>query len=270
MSSTTSPIPLAITGAAGRMGKRLIALVQEEQPPRFKLVSAIDAPTSPFIGQDAGEVAGAGETNVLIRPTLEAAPRVLIDFSAPVATRALLPICAAKKIAMIIGTTGLTDADQKLIDDAAKSIPIIQAGNTGLGINVLLAVVAQVAQKLGPDFDIEILEAHHNQKKDAPSGTAMALADSILAATNRTHKDLDFGRHGHEAKRIPGSIGMQAVRMGDVVGEHTVYYATQGERIEIKHVATNRDTFVRGALRAAAWIAAQEPGRYAMKDVLGL
>jgi 4-hydroxy-tetrahydrodipicolinate reductase len=263
-------IPLAITGAAGRMGKRLISLILEESPRRFELVAALDAPNTPAIGQDAGTVAGSAPCGVKISPALEAAPKVLIDFSAPVATRALLPICAAKKIAMIIGTTGLTAADQNLIDDAAKTIPIIQAGNTGLGINVLLAIVAQAAQKLGPDFDIEIVESHHNQKKDAPSGTAMALADSILAATGKTQEDLDFGRHGHEAKRIPGSIGMHAVRMGDVVGEHTVYYSTQGERIEIKHVATNRDTFARGALRAAAWIATKAPGRYQMKDVLGL
>ena len=264
------PIPIAITGASGRMGRRLIALAHEESPRRFDLVAALEAANSPTIGQDAGTLAGAAACGVKITATLASKPKVLIDFSAPVATRALLPICAAKKIAMIIGTTGLTGDDQKLIDDAAKSIPIIQAGNTGLGINVLLAIVAQVAQKLGPDFDIEIVESHHNQKKDAPSGTAMALADSILAATGKTQKDLDFGRHGHEAKRIPGSIGMHAVRMGDVVGEHAVYYATQGERIEIKHVATNRDTFARGALRAAEWIADRKPGRYHMKDVLGL
>jgi 4-hydroxy-tetrahydrodipicolinate reductase len=199
-----------------------------------------------------------------------ATTKVVIDFSAPAATRILIPQCVKNKIAMIIGTTGLTADDQKLIDDAAKSIAVIQAGNTGLGVNVLLAIVAQVAQKLGPDYDIEITESHHNQKKDAPSGTAMALADSILSATNKTHADLDFGRNGHEAKRVPGRIGVHALRMGDVVGEHTVYYATQGERIEIKHVATSRDTFAKGALRAAAWIAAKPPGRYQMKDVLGL
>ncbi len=274
--SASSVTPVIITGAAGRMGKRLISLVMQ-QPDKLKLVGAVDRADSPFLGQDAAQVAGAGaNSGVAITATLPDAlspsPRpVIIDFSAPVATRLMLKSAVDRKWGMLIGTTGLTADDQKLIDQAGATIPILQAGNTGLGINVLLAIVSQIAQKLGPDFDIEIVEAHHNQKKDAPSGTAMALAESICKSTGRTtEKDLDYGRHGHEAKRVPGTIGMHAVRGGDIVGEHTVMYAGTGERVEVKHIATSRDVFAGGALRAAAFLSAQNPGRYTMKDVLGL
>ena len=268
----TNPlIPLAICGAAGRMGRRLIALALEEQPRRFALVAAADAAASPFIGRDAGQLAGGGDAGVMIAATITGKPRVAIDFSVPAATRALIPFAVENNIALIVGTTGLTADDHALIDSAARTIPIMQATNTSLGVNLLFQVAAQIAQKLGPDYDIEIVEAHHNQKKDAPSGTALSLAESIVAATGRSmEQDIVYGRHGGEAKRVPGSIGMHAVRMADVVGEHTIYYATAGERIELKHVASTRDTFVRGALRAAEWIATQEPGRYSMKDVLGL
>ncbi len=176
-----------------------------------------------------------------------------------------------RKIALLIGTTGLTSADQELIDQAAQTIPILQATNTSLGVNVLLAIAAQVARQLGDAYDIEIVEAHHNQKKDAPSGTALSLAESLCKSTGRSlDKELVHGREGPDTLRKKGTIGMHAVRMGDVVGEHTIYYATPGERIEIRHVATNRDTFARGALRAALFLARQRPGRYTMNDVLGL
>jgi 4-hydroxy-tetrahydrodipicolinate reductase len=268
--NATSPISLAITGASGRMGKRLIALALE-QPEQFRLVAALERPDMPVVGQDAGRVAGVGDSNVNISTVLTATPQVLIDFSAPSATRALLADCARRGIGMLIGTTGLTADDQCLIDDAARQIPILQATNTSLGVNVLLAVAAQVARQLGAAYDIEIVEAHHNQKKDAPSGTALSLAESICRATARSmEKDLVHGRHGHDARRKPGTIGMHAVRMGDVVGEHTVYFATGGERIELRHVATTRDTFARGALHAAAFLARQKPGRYTMANVLGL
>ncbi len=268
--SISPPISLAITGASGRMGKRLIALAME-QPDQFLLAAALDRADSPCLGQDAGKVAGAGDAHVDISATLTGNPRVLIDFSAPAATRALLAECIKRKIAMLIGTTGLIADDQRLIDDAARHIPILQATNTSLGVNVLLSIAAQVARQLGSAYDIEIVEAHHNQKKDAPSGTALSLAESICKATGRSmDKDLVHGRHGHEAKRVPGTVGMHAIRMGDVVGEHTVYFATGGERIELRHVATTRDTFVRGALRTATFLAAQKPGRYTMANVLGL
>jgi 4-hydroxy-tetrahydrodipicolinate reductase len=262
-------ISLAIAGAAGRMGRRLIALASE-QPQVFQLTAAIDASGTSFIGQDAGTLAGVSSTGVAIAPTLAGNPAVLIDFSAPAATRALIPVCVERKVAMIIGTTGLTPADHEQIAKASISIPILQATNTSLGVTVLLAVAAQVARQLGEAYDIEIVEAHHNQKKDAPSGTALSLAEAICKATGRdAQKDLVHGREGEDPRR-PKTIGMHAVRMGDVVGEHTIYYATPGERIEIKHVATNRDTFARGALRAAQFLAGRNPGRYTMNDVLGV
>jgi len=267
------PIHLAISGAAGRMGKRLIAL-SAEQKDTFQLVAALDAPHCIVLGQDAGNFSGWGNLNVPISTSLDSAtqnPDVLIDFTTPAATRAMISQCVARKIAMIVGTTGLSTAEHDLINQAAKTIPILQAYNTSLGVNVLLAVAAQIAKQLGPDYDIEITEAHHNQKKDAPSGTAMALADSICTATGRDiNSALIHGREGLDAQRAKGTIGMHSIRMGDVVGEHTVYYATPGERIELKHIATTRDTFVKGALRAARWIAQAKPGRYSMKDVLGL
>jgi 4-hydroxy-tetrahydrodipicolinate reductase len=171
----------------------------------------------------------------------------------------------------LIGTTGLNAGDQRLIDDAAMHIPILQATNTSLGVNVLLDIAAKIARQLGAAYDIEIIEAHHNQKKDAPSGTALSLAESICNATGKSiDTALVHGRHGVEAKRTPGTIGMHSLRMGDVVGEHTISYATNGERIEIRHVATTRDTFARGALRAAAFLATQKPARYTMANVLGL
>jgi 4-hydroxy-tetrahydrodipicolinate reductase len=265
-----STVSLGISGAAGRMGRRLIALAAE-QPELFRLTTAIDAPGSPALGKDAGTVAGVQPAGVALTATLAGNPDVIIDFSAPAATRALLAQCVDRKIAMIIGTTGLTAADHQLIDQAAETIPVLQATNTSLGVNVLLAVAAQVARQLGEAYDIEIVESHHNLKKDAPSGTALSLAESICKATGRSmEKDLVNGREGHDALRKKGTIGMHAVRMGDVVGEHTIYYATPGERVEIRHVATNRDTFVRGALRAAAFLAQQKAGRYTMSDVLGL
>jgi 4-hydroxy-tetrahydrodipicolinate reductase len=265
-----TPIHLGITGAAGRMGRRLVALAAE-QPEVFRLVCAVDAPSCPDLGKDAGVLAGVAPAGVALTATLSGNPQVMIDFSAPPATRSLLRQCAEQKIALLIGTTGLTGDDQTLIDQAAKVIPVLQATNTSLGVNVLLAVAAQVARKLGPAYDIEIVEAHHNQKKDAPSGTALSLAESICKATGRElERDLVHGRHGHDTKRKPGTIGMHAVRMGDVVGEHTVYFATGGERVELKHIATTRDTLVRGALRAAAFVAGAKPGRYTMADVLGL
>ncbi len=263
-------ITLAISGAAGRMGRRLIALAAE-QPDLFTLAAALDAPHSPSQNLDAGTVAGVAPLGVPISAQLQTTPQVAIDFSAPAATRTLLAQCVARKIAMVIGTTGLTADDQKAIDDAAKSIAILQATNTGVGVNVLLGLVAQAARQLGDAYDIEIIEAHHNLKKDAPSGTALSLAEAAATATGR---DIDsalvHGRQGHDALRKKGTIGMHAVRMGDVVGEHTVYFATSGERIELRHVATNRDTFARGALRAAAFVARKTPGRYTMRDVLGL
>jgi 4-hydroxy-tetrahydrodipicolinate reductase len=171
---------------------------------------------------------------------------------------------------MVVGTTGLQDQDHAAIDRAAAGIAILQAPNMSLGVNLLFKIAGEVAKKLGDDYDIEIVEGHHRFKKDAPSGTAMGLADAILKSTGKSRDALVYDRHGDEAVRKRGDIGMHALRIGDEVGRHTAYFAALGERLELTHVATNRDTFVHGALRAAKWLAGQKPGRYAIADVLGL
>lgn len=266
------PIALGILGAAGRMGRRLVALAAEDA--QFKLVAATEGTGHPLLGQDAGLLAGLSANGILLSDQLPGPPTrldVMIDFTTPAATRAALQTCAQQHIALVIGTTGLTAADHQAIDQAAATIPVLQAPNMSLGVNLLFALAAQVARRLGDDYDIEITEAHHRFKKDAPSGTALGIAQAICQATGKSmERDLVHGRHGDDALRRRGTIGMHALRMGDVVGDHTVSFATLGERLELSHQATTRDVFVRGALRAAKWLVDRPAGRYHMKDVLGL
>ena len=261
-------IKLAITGACGRMGKRLIALARAEKA--FDLVATIDRPDSDELSRDAGEIAGIGAIGLPITSDMRPTPDVLIDFTAPESTRRWLKTCKDREIAMVIGTTALKEKDHAAIDVASAHIPILQAPNMSVGVNVLLKLAALAAKGLGEDYDIEIVEGHHRFKKDAPSGTALALADSILKALGKTRKALVMGRYGDDAERKAGQIGMHSLRMGDEVGKHTVYFAALGERVELGHVATSRDTFAIGALRAAKWLYAQKPGRYSMADVLGI
>ncbi|MEX0777034.1 MAG: 4-hydroxy-tetrahydrodipicolinate reductase [Phycisphaeraceae bacterium] len=268
-----TPIRLAINGAAGRMGRRLIALACED--PQLTVTAAVEGPASSDLGKDAGAIAGVQTLGVPITDHLPAGTgaAVMIDFTVPAATRAAIAACIQANLPLVIGTTGLTADDQQRIDQAARSIPILQAPNMSLGVNLLFALAAQVAKRLGDDYDIEITEAHHRFKKDAPSGTALGIAKAICDATGKSlDKDLVHGRHGDDAPRQRGQIGMHALRMGDVVGEHTASFATLGERLELRHVATTRDVFARGALRAAQWLAApgRTPGRYTMAHVLGL
>ena len=259
---------IAITGAAGRMGLRLIALAKQDGG--FNVVGAIEKPDHPNMSRDAGELAGVGPIGTRLSHDLKPTPQVLIDFSAPASTRHWLKTCRDRKIAMLIGTTGLQWGDQAAIDQAAADIPILQATNMSLGVAVLNRIAGQVAKQLGDDYDIEIVEAHHRFKKDAPSGTAATLAEAILKATGKKGDALVYGRHGDETTRQRGQVGMHSLRMGDEVGRHTAYFAAQGERLELTHVATNRDTFAHGALRAAKWLAAQKPGRYTIDHVLGM
>ncbi len=259
---------LAITGASGRMGSRLIALAGKD--PAFKLLAAIERPDSPLMGRDGGEVAGIGSIGVPLAFDLRPTPDVLIDFTTPAATRHWLKTCRDRGIGMVIGTTGLQPTDHDAIDQAAVDIPIIQAPNMSLGVNLLFKIAAEVARILGDEYDIEIVEGHHRFKKDAPSGTALGLADAILKATGKTRDRLVYDRHGDDVVREPGDIGVHALRIGDEVGKHTAYFAALGERLELTHVATNRDTFVHGALRAAKWLSSQKPGRYTIADVIGL
>ncbi len=259
---------LAITGASGRMGSRLVALATKD--PALKLLAAIARPDSPNLARDAGEVAGIGAIGIPLSFDLRPTPQVLIDFTSPVGMRHWLKTCRDRGIGMVIGTTGLQPTDHDAIDMAAADIAIVQAPNMSLGVNLLFKIAGEVARRLGDEYDIEIVEGHHRFKKDAPSGTASGIADAILKATGKTKESLIHGRHGDDVVRKPGDIGMHSLRIGDEIGRHTAYFAALGERLELTHVATNRDTFVHGALRAAKWLAGQKPGRYTVADVLGL
>ena len=259
---------IAITGAAGRMGRRIAALAIESE--QFDIVAALESPGHADTGKDVGELAGVGAFGVCLSNELADTPDVLIDFSLPEGTLQWLPICRQKLIPMIIGTTGLTESHLAEIADTAADIPIVRAANMSVGVNVLLKVVAEVARALGEDYDIEIAETHHRFKKDAPSGTAVALAKSICQATGKDYGEVAVFGRGGMCPRNAGEIGMHALRVGDTVGEHTVHFGNLGETITIGHSAHTRDTFVRGALRAAQWIAGKAPRLYSMQDVLGL
>jgi 4-hydroxy-tetrahydrodipicolinate reductase len=262
-------VRIVVNGAAGRMGRRLIVLAGESQD--LQVVGAMEHAGHPLLGQDAGVVAGVAPIGIRIATEPPASLDVLIDFSAPPGTRTALAACLARGAALAIGTTGLSAEDLHAIEQAGAKIPVLQAPNMSLGVNLLFALAGQVARQLGSDYDIEITEAHHRFKKDAPSGTALGLAKAICDATGRDpDRSLVHGRHGDAAARPPGQIGMHALRMGDVVGRHTVSFATLGEELHLTHNATSRDVFARGALRAARWLAGKPPARYSMKDVLGL
>lgn len=262
-------VTVAIAGAAGRMGRRLVALA--DQMAGIELVGAFEHAGHEAIGSDSGQLASGSPNGIPITEGPSTKEDVLIDFTTPEATRELLELCAYEDIGLVIGTTGFTEADERAIDEAARSVPILQAANFSLVVNVLNSLAARAAQMLGDAYDIEIAEAHHRWKKDAPSGTAKMLARSICEATDRDYgRDVVFARQGADAQRRPGEIAVQALRLGDVVGEHTVMFAAPGERMELKHIGTSRDSYATGALRAAQWLKGRKPGRYAMKDVLGL
>lgn len=259
---------LAINGAAGRMGRRLVALAGRDTD--LELVAALDHKGCGLLGQDAGRIAGGTDLGVTISSSLDAKPDVMIDFSVQPAVGPVVRLCKDRGIPLVIGTTGLTAEDEHAIDDSAGSIPVLQAPNMSLGVNLLFALVGQVAKQLGDDYDIEVVEAHHRFKQDAPSGTAMGLVKSICDATGKDiDKDVKHGRSGMDPRR-PGEIGVHALRLGDEVGRHSVLFATLGEEIQLTHKATTRDTFAQGALRAAKWLADKPAGRYTMRDVLGL
>lgn len=261
-------IKIAIVGAGGRMGRRIAALAIELE--QFDIVSAIEQSNSPAIGADIGELAGAGIFGIKVSEDLLEAPQVLIDFSSPQSTQGWLDKCRAQSIPMVIGTTGLTPSQQAEVADAASVIPIIHSANYSVGVNVLLQVVGQVAKALGSDYDIEISESHHRFKKDAPSGTALALAHAICRSLGKdAGESMVYGRGGQQPRK-PGEIGMHALRLGDTVGEHTISFGSLGETVTIGHSAHTRDTFARGALRAAQWLVGRKPGLYTMTDVLGL
>lgn len=259
---------VAINGAAGRMGRRLVALAAEEG---LKVVAAVESRGHELLGKDAGELAGIGPIGIEVADHLQTPADVVIDFSAPAATRQILQACRQQGLPLVIGTTGLDAQLTAELDQAARQVAVLASANMSLGVNLLLDLVGRLAAKLADDYDIEIVEAHHRFKKDAPSGTALALAAAIGAATGQSlQKDVVHGRQGANVPRQRGEIGIHALRGGDLVGRHTVSFLGLGEEISISHLATNRDVFARGALRAAKWLAPKPPGRYSMKDVLGL
>lgn len=254
------------------MGARLVSLIKESSD--LQLVGALERKGHPAVGSDAGEVAGCGRAGVVVTDNLAALAEradVLIEFTAPDVTLMHLAIMAASRKAMVIGTTGLSANQIVEVQKAATSIPCVFSPNMSVGINVVLKVLAEMARAFGEDYDIEVTEAHHRLKKDAPSGTALKIAQVLADATGR---DLDqvaaYGRKGMIGERKRGEIGIQVIRAGDIVGDHTVLFGGQGERIEVTHRAQSRDTFARGALRAAHWVVTRPPGLYDMHDVLGL
>jgi 4-hydroxy-tetrahydrodipicolinate reductase len=263
---------LIVAGAGGRMGRTLIHAIAAIDG--ATLVGAVDAPGSAGIGRDAGELAGLGRNGVTvvadIAPLLPQAEGV-IDFTIPAATVALAEIAARHGLVHVIGTTGLSGENERMVEAAARRAVIVKSGNMSLGVNLLAALVTRVAKTLGEDFDIEIVEMHHNKKIDAPSGTALMFG---RAAAQGRGVDLEQraqrGRDGHTGARRPGDIGFAALRGGSVVGEHAVIFAGPAERIELAHKAEDRMIFARGAVRAALWARGRPPGLYSMADVLGL
>jgi len=260
---------LLIVGAAGRMGRRILSLAVEAN--QFDIVAAIEKQNHPDIGKDAGLVASAGPINVKLDNTYPTGADVAIDFSTPPTADKSIDYCLENSVALVLGTTGLSDEQREKIKTASAKIPVIYGTNMSVGMNVLFALVGQVASMLGDEYDTEIIEQHHRFKKDAPSGSALTLAENICKATGKKFPDcLTFGRSGKDSLREKGTIGIHAVRAGDITGIHSVVFGTLGEKITLNHTAHSRDTFARGALRAAQWLTGKKPGLYSMADVLGL
>lgn len=261
-------IHLAINGAGGRMGQRLVALAKEDHA--LKVIAALDAPTAPTQGRDAGEVAGIGNIDVAITPELPMAlrPDCVIDFSAPEGTMAILPVCVARQIPIVVATTGHTREQKEEIEAAAHFTAVLFAPNMSLVVNLLFKLTKLAAEALkGKGFDAEIVERHHRFKKDSPSGTAMRFAE-IIQQEQGGH--FVHGREGIVGERTPHEIGVHAVRGGDNVGEHTIIFTTIGETLELVHKGHNRDSYAKGALLAGKFLANRPAGRYTMNDVLGL
>ncbi|MCL2898861.1 4-hydroxy-tetrahydrodipicolinate reductase [Brenneria tiliae] len=268
----SSIIRIAVAGAGGRMGRQLIAAV--EQAEGAVLGAALERSGSSLAGVDAGELAGLGKTGVTVSDSLEAVRDdfdILIDFTRPEGTLAYLEFCRQHHKGMIIGTTGFDEQGKAAIRDAAREIGIVFAANFSVGVNVMLKLLEKAAKVMGDYSDIEIIEAHHRHKVDAPSGTALAMGEAIAGALGRDLKTCAvYAREGHTGERDPQSIGFATVRAGDIVGEHTAMFADIGERVEITHKASSRMTFANGAVRAAIWVKSRKEGLFDMRDVLGL
>jgi 4-hydroxy-tetrahydrodipicolinate reductase len=265
-------IKAIVAGAAGRMGRTIINLIF--QNPQIDLVAAFEHPENPAVGKDVGEVVGLPKTGILVENSLEKViekGEVIIDFTFHKASLEHARINAKYGKAMVIGTTGFSKEELAEVHELAKkNFPLVQDYNMSMGVNLLVKLVELTAKVLSEGYDIEIIEAHHRMKKDAPSGTALKLANAIATVLGRSDKDFRFCREGLIGERKETEIGIQTIRGGDIVGEHTVLFAGIGERIELTHRASSRETFARGAIKAALWVVGKPPGVYNMHDVLGL
>ncbi|MBI5327515.1 MAG: 4-hydroxy-tetrahydrodipicolinate reductase [Deltaproteobacteria bacterium] len=265
-------VKIVVTGAAGRMGRSIINVIRETSG--AELVGTVEKNGYADIGKDAGEVAGSGKLGIKLTDNFEKAIKkadCVIDFTFPEATMHHLDIALKSDIAMVIGTTGFSHHQRERFKEVGGQMQIVAAPNMSVGVNLLLKIVSDMARVLGRDYDVEIIEAHHRLKKDAPSGTAMRLAEVLAHSLNR---DLDkvavYERHGIIGERKPEEIGIQTIRAGDIVGDHTIIFGGLGERLEVTHRAQSRETFARGAVMAAQWVVKQPKGLYDMQDVLGL
>ena len=265
-------IKVGVIGAGGRMGRMLIEAVNDN--PQTTLKAAIERQGSSLVGADAGEVAAIGYLNVEIVDDLKSvvdAIDVLIDFSLPDATEQNMQICAEHNVAMVIGTTGFNEQQEQVLTQASENVAIVYAGNYSTGVNLSLKLLAMAAKAFGEEADVEVIEAHHKHKIDAPSGTAYMMAEAVAEARGQQLKDVAvYGREGQTGEREAGTIGIHAIRGGEIIGDHTVMFIADGEVVEITHRARARMTFAAGAVRAATWVIQQSAGQYNMQDVLGL
>jgi 4-hydroxy-tetrahydrodipicolinate reductase len=272
MQEEVAMVKIAVAGAAGRMGSRITALSQEYTG--LQLSGAFERKGHKDIGRDVGPLAGIGNTGVLLADSLDSiinAVDLIISFTTIEASLEHLRLASSRGKAIVIGTTGFSKDDMKEVGEHAKKIPCVMASNMSMGVNLLLKVLQDIARVLGEGYDIEIIEAHHRMKKDAPSGTALKMAQVIADALSRNLDEVAvYARKGIIGERKPKEIGIQTIRAGDIVGEHTVIFGGLGERIEVTHKVSSRDTFARGALRAALWLSGKPAGLYDMQDVLGL
>jgi len=263
---------IVVTGASGRMGQMLVRTVLDSE--RATLVAALERPGHDWIGQDVGVAMGGAEAGVAVTDDAVAAfaeAQAVIDFTAPAATVEFADLAAQARAVHVIGTTGLSEEDLDRLSKAARHAVIVRAGNMSLGVNLLVQLTKKVAAALDEEFDIEVIEAHHGRKVDAPSGTALMLGEAAAEGRGVSLRDVeDRARDGETGPREAGHIGFSVVRGGDIVGEHDVLFAGAGERIVLRHIATDRGIFARGALKAALWGQGRSPGEYDMVDVLGL
>ena len=262
-----STLRLAIAGCTGRTGSTIVRLAAGD--PAFQIVAALTATDDPYLGHDAGTAAGLKPIGLPISDALSGPCDVLVEFTTPSGTAHWARWCGATGVPLVSGTTGLSAEDQSALHDAARRVPVLWSANMSLGANLLLQLVSQVAGKLGEDWDVEIAETHHRHKADAPSGTAKALLAEVARARGRKPAEIAaFGRSGQCGPRAAGQVGVHAIRMGEVVGEHVVAFASANETLTLCHQASSRDAFAAGALTAARWIVNKAAGYYGMRDVL--